>query len=76
MDQRLQDTPTPKPLGRIAFVQACWHKDIVDQCRLAFVEEMKREAPSTAVDVFEVPGSFEIPLHARLLARRAQAVLP
>jgi len=28
--------------GRIAFVQSCWHKEIVDQCRIAFVTELER----------------------------------
>jgi 6,7-dimethyl-8-ribityllumazine synthase len=56
--------------GRIAFVQSCWHKDIVDQCRSAFVSEFGRlRGPTTAIDFFEVPGAFEIPLQAKLLAR-------
>lgn len=57
-------------VGRIAFVQACWHKDIVDQCRLAFVAELERRGiAETLVEIFEVPGAFEIPLQAKLLAR-------
>lgn len=54
---------------RIAFIQACWHRDIVDQCRDAFVPAI-REFGYTAddIDFFEVPGAFEIPLHAKKLA--------
>ena len=55
-------------MGRIAFVQSCWHKDIVDQCRLAFLAEIAQAAPDHGVDLFEVPGVFEIPLHTKLLA--------
>ena len=59
--------------GRIAFIQSCWHKDIVDQCRLAFMSELGRLRQAVPrVDVFEVPGAFEIPLHAKLLARTGQ----
>lgn len=55
---------------RIAFVQACWHRDIVDQCRQSFLAELGRRGfPAGQVDVFEVPGSFEIPLQAKLLAK-------
>jgi 6,7-dimethyl-8-ribityllumazine synthase len=54
----------------IAFVQARWHADIVDQCRIAFMDEIGRLTNDTAVvDVFDVPGAFEIPLQSRTLAR-------
>jgi len=57
-------------LRRIAFIQASWHKDIVDQCRIAFVEEMATHGYSAdVIDFFEVAGAFEIPLHAKMLAR-------
>ena len=56
--------------GRIAFVQSSWHKDIVDQCRVAFVSELRRLGiAETSIDFFEVPGAFEIPLQAKLLAK-------
>jgi 6,7-dimethyl-8-ribityllumazine synthase len=55
---------------RVAFVQACWHKDIVDQSRKGFVEEMARLGyQESDIDFFEVGGAFEIPLHAKLLAQ-------
>lgn len=57
------------PARPVAFVQAGWHGDIVAQARLSFFDEMARfgvEAP--AIHVIDVPGAFEIPLHARLLA--------
>ena len=56
--------------ARIAFVQALWHSEIVDQAHLGFVEEMARLGfPTDAIDRFETPGAFEIPLHAQTLAR-------
>ncbi len=54
---------------RIAFIQACWHKDIVDQSKIGFVAEMANQGYTEAdIDFFEVGGAFEIPLHAKLLA--------
>lgn len=63
---------------RIAFVQSSWHKDIVDQARVAFVAQVAaRSAGGARIDLFEVPGAFELPLHARRLAGtgRYQAVV-
>ena len=55
---------------RIAFVQACWHREVVQEACTAFLAEMEaRHVPRSAVDLFEVPGSFEIPLHAQILAK-------
>jgi 6,7-dimethyl-8-ribityllumazine synthase len=55
---------------RIAFVQACWHRDIVDQGRDAFAAEIERHGlVREQIDFFEVPGSLEIPLQAKLLAK-------
>src|SRR5262245_47205699 len=63
-------TPQPAPGQRIAFIQSNWHRDIVDQCRFAFMKEMTAKGFSEwRVDVFDVPGAFEIPLQAKLLAR-------
>lgn len=55
---------------RIAFIQSRWHRDIVDQCRFSFMKEIAAKGFSEwQVDVFDVPGVFEIPLQAKLLAR-------
>ena len=55
---------------RIAFVQACWHREVVEAAKVAFLAEIEaRHIPRERVDIFEVPGSFEIPLHAQLLAK-------
>jgi len=58
------------PSSRIAFIQASWHQDIVDQSRLGFLSQIQTLGYQSAhVDVFRVPGAFEIPLHAKLLAQ-------
>src|SRR5260370_4666564 len=55
---------------RVAFVQSAWHRDVIEQCRLAFLAEIEERGIERArIDLFEVPGSFEIPLHVQLLAK-------
>ena len=55
---------------RIAFVQSAWHREVVEECRIAFLAEIEtRHITRAQIDLFEVPGSFEIPLHAQLLAK-------
>jgi 6,7-dimethyl-8-ribityllumazine synthase len=49
---------------RYAFVKANWHADIVARALDGFLEIIPREA----VDVFDVPGAFELPLTARDIA--------
>src|SRR5882757_3615062 len=53
---------------RVAFVQSSWHREMIDECRLAFLSEIEARN-ITNIDVFEVPGSFEIPLHVQLIAK-------
>ncbi|WP_159715597.1 6,7-dimethyl-8-ribityllumazine synthase [Geminicoccus flavidas] len=56
--------------SRFAFIQSCWHKEIVDQCRDGFLARMADGGVQAGwIDLFEVPGAFEIPLHAKLLAK-------
>ncbi len=65
-----QRHPTTTTSNRIAFVQSCWHRDIVDECRKAFLAEIVRLGhPEDRIDIYEVPGVFEIPLEAKLLAK-------
>lgn len=55
---------------RVAFIQAGWHSDIIGQGRETFIEEMTKAGfPEKNIDIFEVPGSLEIPLQAQLLAK-------
>lgn len=52
-------TPT-----RYAFIKAAWHSQIVDRALDGFCEVID----PAQVDVFDVPGAFEMPLLARDLA--------
>jgi 6,7-dimethyl-8-ribityllumazine synthase len=62
--------PRAVQTARYAFIQSTWHRDIVDRGRDAFLAEMARQqVPRTAIDLFEVPGALEIPLHVKKLAR-------
>ncbi|MGO3935051.1 6,7-dimethyl-8-ribityllumazine synthase [Rhodopseudomonas pseudopalustris] len=55
---------------RVAFVQSAWHHDVVAECWEAFAREIvTRGIVASQVDLFEVPGSFEIPLHVQTLAK-------
>ncbi len=68
--RRHHDTTSAERGERIAFVQSCWHKDIVDRCRESFTAEIgKLGFARSRIDFFEVPGGFEIPLQAQLLAK-------
>ena len=56
--------------SRIAFIQSAWHKDIIDEGKKTFVEELEKAGlPKSSIDFFEVPGALEIPLQAQLLAK-------
>jgi 6,7-dimethyl-8-ribityllumazine synthase len=59
----------PTQQGRIALIRARWHSEIVDQCVDSFVSEWQQAEHAAPVDIFDVPGALEIPLHAQTLAR-------
>lgn len=52
-------------LPRYAFIKANWHSDIVDRALDGFAELI----PLDQIDVYDVPGAFEMPLLARDLAQ-------
>jgi 6,7-dimethyl-8-ribityllumazine synthase len=53
---------------RFAFIKAKWHADIVDQALVGFQEFIPN------VDIFDVPGAFELPLLAKHLAAKYDAI--
>jgi 6,7-dimethyl-8-ribityllumazine synthase len=63
-----QHFPKDHTTRRVAVIRARWHADIVDQCVTAFEAELAALG-GFAVDVFDVPGAYEIPLHAKTLAQ-------
>jgi 6,7-dimethyl-8-ribityllumazine synthase len=73
MTQAAYELPTANRafrVARIAFVHALWHADIVREAHAGFVEAMTATGfPADAIERFEVPGAFELPLHAQTLAR-------
>lgn len=61
------------PPGRIAFVRAGWHEDLLEHAWRAFGDTMAGRGWSReATDLVRVPGAFEIPLRCRLLAESGQ----
>jgi 6,7-dimethyl-8-ribityllumazine synthase len=58
-------------IPRIAYIEAGWHHDIVAQARKGFCDLLQtRGIPEQAVELFNVPGSLEIPLKCQRLARQ------
>ena len=55
---------------RVAFIEAGWHADIVQQARAGFLAEITSAGKGVAdVCLFTVPGSYDIPLMALKLAQ-------
>lgn len=60
---------TPISAIQIAYVQAGWHREIVNQAYLSFCHRCEEAGlQSSQIRCFDVPGSLEIPLQAKLLA--------
>ena len=55
---------------RIAFLHASWHTDIVLNCLEGFRAELvERGYDYDKIEVIPVPGAYEIPLQAKLMAK-------
>ena len=64
------DSCVLQPGQRIAFIEAGWHKEIVEQSRFAFETRLSEAGIDAAnIDLINVPGSLEIPLQCKLLAK-------
>jgi 6,7-dimethyl-8-ribityllumazine synthase len=76
--KKTMNQPLPSRDMRIAIVSASWHRDIVMQSVDALRADLERGGvAASGIDHFEVPGAFEIPLHAKTLAQtgRYDAIL-
>lgn len=78
MNQLIHSPATPGALSvppvanpaRVAVISSSWHRDIVVRAKDAFIAELAlHNLPASQIDSFDVPGAFEIPLHAKKLAR-------
>lgn len=61
-------TKSPK----FAYIKAGWHAEIVDQSLAGFRARLAEMDPGAQVDVFDVPGAFEMPLLAQKLAETGE----
>lgn len=78
MNQSSNYSAFPYTGARVAVVSASWHRDIVQQARKGLSDEFQLHGwPLDAIDFFELPGAFELPLQGLKLARsgRYQAVI-
>lgn len=70
MNIKTNNSDLNKESKAIAFIYASWHSDIVLNCLQGFKGELvKRGYNQDLIDVFPVPGAYEIPLQAKLLAK-------
>ena len=59
--------------SRLAIVSAQWHSDIVHQARDAALAELAQQGwNADQIDLYDVPGAFEIPLLLKRLAQSGQ----
>ncbi|TXC66468.1 6,7-dimethyl-8-ribityllumazine synthase [Piscinibacter aquaticus] len=76
MNQTTKQFPSKHEAGtgctsraRVAVISSSWHRDIVANATTAIRAELSGTSdPPGELDHFEVPGAFEIPLHAKRLA--------
>ena len=75
MNQSPQLQPTSStvvhpPAPRVAIIASAWHRDIVASATEAIRAEFARcRIPTENATYIEVPGAFEIPLHAKRLGQ-------
>lgn len=61
-------TKSPK----FAFIKAQWHAETVNQALVGFQRRLDELGANAKVDVYDVPGAFEMPLLAQRLAGKGK----
>lgn len=68
-----QNPNPPLSHKKIAIIQANWHTDIVQQATLSFISALVDQGyRKTMFDIYDVPGSLEIPLMSKKLSETGQ----
>ncbi|WBU64139.1 6,7-dimethyl-8-ribityllumazine synthase [Paracoccus aerodenitrificans] len=57
---------------KFAFIKAGWHAEIVDQALNGFRQRLDELGGQHDVEIFDVPGAFEMPLLAQKLAETGE----
>lgn len=71
MKKEYADIELKKVAGaKIAIIATGWHRDLLDRMIEASSELLT--AAGASITVFNVPGSYEIPLVAKILARKGE----
>ena len=59
--------------NKIAYIQANWHTEITDPCKISFLKTITAKGyKESDIEFFLTPGSLEIPLLAKKLAKTNQ----
>lgn len=68
-----QDPNSPLSHQKVAIIQANWHADIVRQATQSFIGALGDQGYQKAIfDIYDVPGSLEIPLMSKKLSQTGQ----
>jgi 6,7-dimethyl-8-ribityllumazine synthase len=72
-DNDNQNPTLPSCHKKIAIIQANWHSDIVQQATKSFVSSLVTKGyRNDLFDIYDVPGSLEIPLMSKKLCQSGQ----
>jgi 6,7-dimethyl-8-ribityllumazine synthase len=68
-----QNPNSPQSQKKIAIIRANWHADIVHQASTSFIDSLSERGYGRDVfEIFDVPGSLEIPLMSKKLSETGE----